>query len=401
MPPAEDQPAPLVDSITVISDTTVEVKWHDHSPSRFHTFWLRYHCHCPDCKEVHSGMRRIHPDDVPKKLTLKTAEINDGFLVVVCHEEVHSIRQSLHWLKTFSYSKEDLKSRALERNVVYKTDDIASFEFDKICQSEDIYFEWLQAMDKYGLALIKNVPCEDGKVVEVGEMVAPVYETLYGKVFNVVSKAKVTNIAYLEVPLEFHQDLPYYESPPGLQFLHCIRLDPSVEGGANVFVDVFHVAEQLQREYPKYFETLLKVPATFQKIHDDGKRPSHFVYQRPHITVNAQGKVTGVFWNAQAEGPLQVPEEMVEPYYEAYFKFAALMEKSPSRIVYRMQQGECVTFNNRRMVHSRQAFKLNGGVRQLQGIYINVDDFKNAIQTQYLKRKSGQLVKRIGNQCYC
>lgn len=46
---------------------------------------------------------------------------------------------------------------------------------------------------------------------------------VYSKVFNVVSKAKVTNIAYLEVPLEFHQDLPYYESPPGLQFLHCIR----------------------------------------------------------------------------------------------------------------------------------------------------------------------------------
>lgn len=401
MPPAQDEAMPSVDGVNIVSERTVEVKWHNQSPSRYHTFWLRYHCHCPECKDVHSGMRRVHVTDFPQILTVKTAEIKDGSLVVVCNEENHIIYQSLTWLKTFSYSKEDLQSRAVQRDVEYKTDGIASFDFDEVCKSEDTFFEWLQAMDKYGLALIKNVPCEEAKVLEVGEMVAPVYETLYGKIFNVVSKEKVTNIAYLEVPLSFHQDLPYYESPPGLQFLHCIKLDDCVEGGANLFVDVFNVAEQLQREYPKHFETLLKVPATFQKIHDDSERPSHFVFQRPHIQVNGQGKVIAVFWNQQAEGPLQVPEEMVQPYYEAYSKFLELMHASPATVKHRMVQGECVTFNNRRMVHSREAFKLNGGVRQLQGIYINVDDFRNAIQIQYLKRNTGQLVKRIGNQSHC
>lgn len=384
MPPTQREPVPEVDSVVIQNEVTVEVKWHDHTPSRFHTMWLRYHCHCPECKEVQSGMRRIHPDDVPRKLTLKTAKVEDGFLVVNCNEENHDIRHPLGWLKAFSYSKEDLQRKSTLRDLEYKTDAVMSFDFKEICQQDDVFFRWLEAMDKFGIAVIKNVPCEEGKVCEIGELIAPVYETLYGKVFNVVSKPRATNIAYLEVPLEFHQDLPYYESPPGLQFLHCIQLDPSVEGGANVFVDVFHVAEQLQREYPEYFETLLHVPATFQKIHDDDKRPSHFVYQRPHVTVNCFGKVTGVFWNAQAEGPLQVSEEMVQPYYEAYFKFAELMEKSPASITYRLEQGECVTFNNRRMVHSRKSFKLNGGIRRLQGIYINVDDFKNAIQIQYL-----------------
>ncbi|PIK42812.1 hypothetical protein BSL78_20325, partial [Apostichopus japonicus] len=90
-----------------------------------------------------------------------------------------------------------------------------------------------------------------------------------------------------------------------------------------------------------------------------------------------------------------------EPYYEAYFKLAELIEKSPASITNRMEQGDCVTFNNRRMVHSRKTFKLNGGVRQLQGSYINIDDFKNALQIQYLKRNSGQLVTRVGNQCNC
>ena len=31
------------------------------------------------------------------------------------------------------------------------------------------------------------------------------------------------NIAYSNVKLDFHMDLVYYESPPGLQLLHCIR----------------------------------------------------------------------------------------------------------------------------------------------------------------------------------
>ncbi|XP_071832954.1 2-(trimethylamino)ethylphosphonate dioxygenase-like [Apostichopus japonicus] len=402
MPPAQDQAVPSVDGVTIVSKTTIEIKWHDHTPSRFHTFWLRYHCHCPDCKEVHSGMRRIHPDDVPKKLTLKTTELKDGFLEVVCNEEEHSIQHPLAWLKVFSYSKEDLENRSAKRKTTFKTDSIETFEFDDIRQSEDTFYEWLQAVDKNGLALVKNVPCEDKKILELGAMVAPVYETLYGEVFNhYCSKDNITNIADLEVPLWFHQDVPYYESPPGFQLLHCMRLDSCVEGGANVFVDTFEVAEQLRREYPKYFETLQKVPATFQKIHEDNKRPCHYVYQRPHIKVNWQGKVVAVFWNPQVEGPLQVPEEMVEPYYEAYFKLAELIEKSPASITNRMEQGDCVTFNNRRMLHSRKTFKLNGGVRQLQGSYINIDDFKNALQIQYLKRNSGQLVTRVGNQCYC
>ena len=32
-----------------------------------------------------------------------------------------------------------------------------------------------------------------------------------------------TNLAYCPIGLPFHMDLTFYESPPGLQFLHCIR----------------------------------------------------------------------------------------------------------------------------------------------------------------------------------
>ena len=44
------------------------------------------------------------------------------------------------------------------------------------------------------------------------------------QVFDVVAKEDPVNIAYSPVQLHFHMDLVYYESPPGLQMLHCIRL---------------------------------------------------------------------------------------------------------------------------------------------------------------------------------
>lgn len=34
-------------------------------------------------------------------------------------------------------------------------------------------------------------------------------------------------------------DLTYYESPPGIQFLHALRFDDGVKGGDSTFVDSF------------------------------------------------------------------------------------------------------------------------------------------------------------------
>ena len=38
-----------------------------------------------------------------------------------------------------------------------------------------------------------------------------------------VPEDKLTNIADSEIGLELHMDLMYYQSPPGIQLLHCLR----------------------------------------------------------------------------------------------------------------------------------------------------------------------------------
>ena len=64
------------------------------------------------------------------------------------------------------------------------------------------------------------------------------------------------NIAYTGEPLASHMDLCYYESPPGLQLLHCLAFDGGVEGGETTLIDAFAVAEQLRREEPEVTLTL-------------------------------------------------------------------------------------------------------------------------------------------------
>lgn len=41
--------------------------------------------------------------------------------------------------------------------------------------------------------------------------------------FDVVSTPSPINVAYSPVGLDFHMDLIYYESAPGLQLLHCLK----------------------------------------------------------------------------------------------------------------------------------------------------------------------------------
>ena len=40
-------------------------------------------------------------------------------------------------------------------------------------------------------------------------------------------------------------------------------------GGESLFLDAFHVAEEMRKQHPEEFDSLVRIPATFQKIHFD------------------------------------------------------------------------------------------------------------------------------------
>ncbi|KAL3783647.1 hypothetical protein ACHAW5_008744 [Stephanodiscus triporus] len=84
----------------------------------------------------------------------------------------------------------------------------------------------------------------------------------------VVGERDAINAAYTSDGLRMHQDLAYYESPPGLQFLHCVANGPGVDGGESTLIDGMAAAYRLRELRPDSFETLVRCPATFVKQRD-------------------------------------------------------------------------------------------------------------------------------------
>ena len=126
----------------------------------------------------------------------------------------------------------------------------------------------------------------------------------YGQDFDVRQERNPINIAYTNAGLDAHMDLPYYESPPGIQMLHCLENDQSVlVGGESLLMDVHHCAEVFRTEDPKAFRVLCEVPATFVKDHLERAHPAQMYCRRPHFEVDPEsGDVSAVFWSPSFEG---------------------------------------------------------------------------------------------------
>lgn len=111
---------------------------------------------------------------------------------------------------------------------------IPEMKFEEIMDNEKKLWEWVYLLHSVGVVIIKNVPRVKTSVKKVAEKIAYLRNTMYGETWDVIAVPDPINVAYTNIPLELHQDLMYYESPPGLQFLHCLHA--KAEGGANYFV---------------------------------------------------------------------------------------------------------------------------------------------------------------------
>lgn len=59
--------------------------------------------------------------------------------------------------------------------------------------------------------------------------------------------------------------------------------------------------------------------------------------------------------------------------YAAYAALAAVVNDTTQHFVRRIEPGDILTFNNRRILHSRQKFNPSDGRRLLRGTYVDLD----------------------------
>ena len=363
------------------SNAKITVIWEKQgSSSSYHSPWLRHNCHCEQCRDGSSGQRLCRSSPLLTEYVIKKAYLSSderNLKINMEEEPNHVCVVPLEFLYNNSYDPVLTDVQFSNKCPPPLVAPIPTMQYRDILDKDVGFHSWLSLIAERGLVLLKNVPTELGTVKKVGELIAPIQETVYGKVFDVQATEDAINVAYTSTRLDLHMDLLYYESPPGLQLLHCVEYDSCVTGGESMFLDGFQVAREFQTTHPEDFHVLSSVPATFRKMHINHARPVHMTYGRPHIVTNGRGEVIAVNWSPPSEGPLKVHPELVDPYYQAYGRFQQVLDSSENVIKFQLKPGDLVAFNNHRILHGRQEFKLNGGMRHLQGVYINIDEFKS------------------------
>jgi gamma-butyrobetaine dioxygenase len=188
----------------------------------------------------------------------------------------------------------------------------------------------LEAVLRLGFVLLRAVPAEPGTVLEVAASFGFVRETNYGRLFDVRVEAQGPapgNLAFTSQAIRPHTDNPYRDPVPTVQLLHCLRA--AGQGGDTGLVDGFAAAGA----------------------------------------------------NHRSMGPLRGPRAGITAFYAAYRRWAELLAEPGRQLNLRLAPGDCLVFDNTRVLHARTAFSLSAGSpgRHLQGCYADLDGLASTL----------------------
>ncbi|MDP7703945.1 MULTISPECIES: TauD/TfdA family dioxygenase [unclassified Mycobacterium] len=342
------------------------------------SWWLRNHCPCALCR-TESGQRTGMPVSDCEQFDIRRRD-RDGVVEILFEDGHRSV-----------FTEDDLVEfvRWRSRPLPFGFGSRATLSVERRRWRPNPepaeVFEWLAALADNRILVLEGAPARIGVVGPTAAQIAPVMPTIYGDTWLVRVEDRPTNIAYTSDVLPFHQDLCAYETPPGLQLLHCVEFAAEVHGGETLFCDGLAAAERVRAEAPEDFATLCSVWATFATINRD----QLMVVRKTHLALDDHANLVALNWAPPFEGPFAGAPEDELRYRQAYRTFAAAVDDCP-RLALRLSPGEIVIFNNRRVLHARRAYGQHDGVarRVLEGCYLTADDVSN--QYSYLKRRLAQ-----------
>jgi len=231
----------------------------------------------------------------------------------------------------------------------------------------------MKLLDQDGLILVKNMPSTPEALDNVANQVDYQRQTNFGVTFEVKSEPKPINLAYTSLALPLHTDLSNFETPPGYQFLHCLANDS--EGGESIFADGLKVLEDMRSEVPAHFELLAKHAIPF-RFHDDEHDIRH---HHPVINLDHNGNIIELKYNAHLASIFDLPEPIMHDYYIAYRDLMGRLRSAKYRINFRLSEGTMAVFDNRRVLHGREAFAATGR-RHLRGCYVDRTEFQSRLR---------------------
>ncbi len=329
----------------------------------FNYCWLRDAC--PSCIDPQTRERIFDVASLPVLPRAGAAHIEDDALVVDWQTESQVSRIPLDLLETLATRGRADDPADLPRNLWY-ADRVASFvrvPQQAVLNDQASRAQLTRALIEDGIAIVTGMDSDTDSLPRLVNAIGPITPSAEGLFFDVRVEIEPTNLAFTAGPLEMHTDLPGEEAAPGVQFLHC--LENTVEGGFSLFLDGAAVAEALREEDPEAFHLLADYEIPFFYRHDNWDYRAH---QRV-IETDPEGRVTGVTISQHLQDAMDLPQDLLDRYYPAFIKFLKMMQEERFLVRFRSEAGNCVIFDNHRIVHGREGYVADSGKRHLRGCY--------------------------------
>jgi len=356
----------------------LSITWADGARSELLALWLRDHCQMPASRNPSNGQRLMNITDIPADIGIAGVSLDGRCLVVEFTGDGHRSEFAIDWLRANCYC---LNPQPDDRSEALKTLwDRESFSqglprcsYADFCDLEKARLGALQAVRDLGFVILDGVDCESGELLNVIRQFGFVRETNYGPLFDVRTTVEPTNLAFTNLGLGCHLDNPYRDPVPGLQLLHC--LESSTSGGESILQDGFMAASVLRRENTDHFRILSRnwINFRFRDVATDLQA------RVPFIEVNDLDRVIKVRFNNRSIDTLKLPAETLRQFYPAYRHYAEILERDSLQIVFKLQAGELMLFDNTRILHARKAYSASG-TRHLQGAYSDLDGLYSSLR---------------------
>ena len=362
-----------VTHLTVRPDMLV-VTWTDSTTTQYPTIWLRDNCPSglhPDTNERMLDLLAI--DDAP----VLYSATRKGDMAVLKYDDYHTSQMPLSLLSMHrpgqpAYDAGNVPATLWRAD--FGESNIPRHAAVSILDVDTSLQAWMQDTATFGLTIVEDLDDRTDAGTDLAKRIDFLRATNFGTTFEVINKPDPNNLAYTSVALPLHTDLPNQEVPPGYQFLHCLANEAT--GGGSLFADGFAMAQDLRHEDPDAFRLLCDVSIPF-RFHDG---TADIQVHRPVITLDPNGKVIEIRYNAHLAGIFDMAADVMPIYYRAYRAYMAKTRDPKYQLKLKLKAGQMVAFDNRRVLHGRDAFDPSTGYRHLHGCYVDRGEFSSRLR---------------------
>ncbi len=365
-----------------LQNNFVEVRWHDDLDLRAYSLWLAEN-------SEHIGIEPlvreslIDPADLPAADALIDAGVDQHGALLLTWKNNRQTSVHPGWLRYVAEGK--LRSHNNLPRQVKWTAEIKippSVDGQDILEDKQAQERWLDNLVRYGLCRLENTPRLESFLEQLLATVGPIRSTNFGTTFSVKTSPNPDSTANTGLNLGQHTDLPTRESPPGYQLLHCVR--NRATGGNSRMTDGLAVVEALAAEQPDAFELLCNEKWLFMNRAPDAEHR----WEGPIIELPKEGRpmTLRAFYPVRS-APL-MEKEKIPAAYDAMRTFSHYAHDARFQISYPFKEGDLVAFDNRRVMHGRDAFDADGD-RYLHGCYIDHDEIYSRLRVLRRDKNSG------------